>query len=455
MKEKILVVDDERRIRLILRRLLQKRGYEVDAAESGERALELSADSPPDLVLLDLKMPGIGGLETLKALQNRCFPGKVVILTAFGTISSAVEAMRLGAYDYITKPFVNEELMMAVERALDHQRAKRELAEARRRLEESFSIGGIITGNAEMKNLLDVVNRIAPTDTPALIQGESGTGKELFAQAIHQHSPRKNRRFVAINCSALPNTLIESELFGYKKGAFSGAEGSKPGLVEKADGGTLFLDEVAEMGPDAQAKLLRFAQSGEFIPLGGTEMGRVNVRLIAASNRDLEGEVRKGRFRDDLFYRLNVVMLKIPPLRERPEDIPLLIDHFLNKFAPDLGKADYRFAPEALDLLQLYKWPGNVRELENAVRSALVMAIESPVGQESLPATVRVPLPVQFEQDEESTLREVVTSHQEALERKAIVKALSDYDGNRTRTAARLGISRNTLLRKIKRYGIR
>lgn len=457
MKPRILIVDDERKIRLVLKRLLEGRGYEVTQAESGVQALESAGAHPPDLVLLDLRMPGMDGLETLKQLFSGGFKAKVIMMTAFGSITSAVEAMRSGAYDYITKPFSNDELLLGIERALEHERLQRDLSVARRQLEDKYSVKGIVAASREMLDLLGMVKRIAPTDTPALILGESGTGKELIAKAIHQESHRSEQPFLAINCSAVPAGLVESELFGYQRGAFTGADRPKKGLVSQADGGTLFLDEIADLNPEAQAKLLRFAQSGEFIPLGGTKAQKVDVRLIAATNRDLEKAVAEQEFRADLFYRLNVVMLRIPPLRERREDIPLLVEHFLRLFGPQYGKEGYSFSPQAFIALQKYSWPGNIRELENAVKSALVMADHPTMGEELLPPTVRRAEPSLEEIDfaEEISLPAFISEQQEIIEFKAIRRALKETSGNRTHAAKQLGISRNTLLRKMKRYGLR
>ena len=454
MKPHVLVVDDERKIRLILKRLLEGRGYEADLADDGDGALEAVSAQPPDLILLDLKMPGRGGLETLRELRAGGYEGGVIMMTAYGTIASAVEAMRSGAYDYITKPFSNEELLLVVERALEHDRLRRDLSFARRQLEDQYSVRGIVAASRGMLDLLGAVKRIAPTDAPALVVGESGTGKELIAKAIHQESRRRKRPFVAIKCGALPANLVESELFGYRRGAFTGADRTKPGLVAQADGGTLFLDEIAELGPEAQTKLLRFTQSGEFIPLGGTEPKRVDARLLAASNRDLEEAVAEGTFRADLFYRLNVVMLRIPSLRERREDIPLLVEHFLRLHASAYGKESYRFDGEALDALRQHDWPGNVRELENAIKSALVMADSSPMGPQLLPTGLSAPHATIAEIDLSQPLREMLSRQQQALEREAIRQALTKTGGNRTRAAERLGISRVTLLRKLKQYGI-
>jgi DNA-binding NtrC family response regulator len=459
LKARVLIVDDERRIRLVLDKLLKNRGYEVSLADGGESALAMIADEPPDLVLLDLKMSGLSGMETLQRLRESGYGGKVVIMTAYGTIESAVEAMREGAYDYITKPFSNDDLLHSIERALDHERLKRELEMARRQLEGKFSIKGVIAASPAMIALLETVRRIAPTGAPALIVGESGAGKEVVAKAIHQESGLGYSPFVAINCGALPPALMESELFGYKRGAFTGADRSKTGLVAEADGGTLFLDEIAELSAEAQTKLLRFAETGEYIPLGDTRTHRVGVRLLAATNRDLEADVADGRFRADLFYRLNVVMLRVPPLRERPEEIPLFIEHFLKHHGSAIGRKSYRFDREALALLLAYRWPGNVRELENAVRSALLTAGSSPMRPGDLPPNVRRAHAYSGAgvnaQAADCNLQQLLERQQHDLEIEAIKSALKATDGNRSRAARMLSISRNTLLRKIRQYNLR
>ena len=452
MSRKILIVDDEKRIRLIVSRLLESRGYIVVQAEDGNMALEQLAEKP-DLIILDYKMPGLDGMATLKQIKEKGYSGKVIFLTAFGSIPNAVAAMQEGAYDYITKPFANDEFLITIERALKTKELEQELDQARKLLEEKYSVQGIITGNKKMMNLLDMLQRVATGDTHIVISGESGTGKELFAKAVHQQSPRKNKPFVALNCSALPDTLIESELFGYKKGAFSGAERNKPGLVQEADTGTLFLDEIGEMGPEAQAKVLRFAQSGEFIALGDNKPSKVNVRIIAATNRDLSQQVEEGSFRADLFYRLNVVEMKLPPLKERSEDIPLLIKHFINKHGSKHGRENYSFSPRAHQCLMSHAWPGNIRELENVVKGALVLAVDNPMGLDSLPEKLRCP-GLDMVSDKGASVQEKIAQQQEMIEKAAIIKALENNKQNRTHAAEELGISRNTLIRKIKKYGI-
>jgi DNA-binding NtrC family response regulator len=453
MQGRILVVDDERKMRRVLRSVLEREGYAVRDAADGKEALVILAEFDPDLILLDLKMPGMDGMQTLGELQKRGFRGKVVILTAYGTIPSAVQAVHSGAYDFLTKTSDTEEILLTIKRALEQVRLERKLAEAETKLNDRFSIKGIITRNPQMERLLELVMKVAPSDVSVLITGESGTGKELFARAIHQHSGRKDGPFVALNCGAIPENLIESELFGYGRGAFTGAVQSKAGLVRQADGGTLFLDEIGEMGLDAQVKLLRFAQSGEYIPIGEVAPRSVDVRLIAASNANLEQAIGQGRFRSDLYYRLNVVSISIPPLRIRPEDIPLLIDHFILKLGTPMDKADFKFTPEALQVFQLYGWPGNVRELENAVNSALVMTEKSPIGVEYLPVRLRGDA-VTALQGRSGSLPDRITQSREAVERLAIIETLAETGYSMTRTAKRLGISRTTLFRRMRQYQI-
>ena len=456
MNDRILVIDDELKIRMILKRMLESDGYQVRGAGGGQEGLAIVESFEPALILLDLKMPGMDGLEVLQNLGGAGYSGKVIILTAFGSISSAVQAMRAGAYDYITKPFDPEELLIVVERTLRQEKTERELRAAKQRLEEKYSVCGIVTANAEMEKLLETVLKIAPSDVSVMIHGASGTGKELFANAIHQHSFRSDGAFLALNCSAIPETLIESELFGYKAGAFTGASKNKLGLVAQADGGTMFLDEISELSPEVQAKLLRFLESGEFIPLGGSGKQEVDVRIISASNRNLSAEVASGRFREDLFYRLNVVTLSIPPLCDRADDIPLLIDHFLKKHSKEFGKTDFTFSPEALEVLQLYSWPGNVRELENAVKSALVLATESQIGVRDLPITLsNLYLGRELTETSCESLYKIASLHKETAEKSALLRALRQCDWNRTKTAKLLGIGRRTLFRKIKRYRLK
>ena len=454
MKKRVLIVDDEVTIRRVLARVLASKGYDVEVAESGNACLQAATRFEPQIILLDLKMAGMDGLETLDELTGSQFRGKVIMMTAFGTIASAVEAMRRGAFDYVAKPFDNDEIVIVIERALEQMRLEAELIDAKNRLEEKFSVAGVITSNSEMRRLLDVVIQVAPSDAPVLITGESGTGKELFAKAVHQHSRRKTGPFVALNCGALPENLVESELFGYCSGAFTGAARAKPGLVKKADGGTLFLDEIGEISNEIQVKLLRFLQGGEFIPLGDSAARKVDVRIVAASNRELPKAVAEGRFREDLFYRLNVVPINIPPLRDRPEDIVPLVNHFVSKHGSAIGKEEYSFASEVIDAFMLHDWPGNVRELENAVHSALVMVKQSPISLGDLPVSLMGYTTEDAGVEKSGSLKEIIASFTEKIEKKEILAALRESGGNQSQAARRLGINRRTLIRKIRRYNI-
>lgn len=454
MQKRILITDDESSLRLLLSCFLENQGFLVKSTENGKRCLEVAREFTPDLILLDLEMPEMNGLETLKVLKKEGYQGKIIILTAYGSIPSTVEAMRTGAYHYMTKPFANEELLLNVEKALEHDKIEKELDDARQRLEEKYSIDGIITRNQAMEKVLETVKRVARSEISVLITGESGTGKELIANAVHQYSLRKNKAFVPLNCGSLPGNLIESELFGYRKGAFTGADSSKLGLVERAHMGTLFLDEVGEMGMEAQVKLLRFAQSGEYLPLGATKPGKVDARLIAATNQNLDEAIREGRFRQDLFYRLNVVNLVLPPLRERKEDIPLLVNHFLGKYQRKSEGKTFSFSPAAIRMLQQHNWPGNIRELENAVSAAIVLASGSVINADDLAIALPGESMGGSVMREGASLQEIVNAKQRDVERLAIVEALHNSGGNQTRTAKNLGIGRNTLMRKIKKYNI-
>jgi two-component system NtrC family response regulator len=454
MNKQILIIDDELSIRMVLSRFLGRHGYEIALAEDGFNGLEILEEYSPDLILLDLKMPKMDGMETLRRIAGKDIPAKVIIMTAFGTIPGAVKALKEGAFDYITKPFDNDELLIVLEKALQHQRIERELTNARSRLDEKFAFEGIITSNSRMQKLLKMVRKIAPLDTAVLITGESGTGKELFAQAIHQNSGRKDKSFIPINCSTLPGTLIESELFGFKKGAFSGAERDKPGLIEQAHRGTLFLDEIGDMGMDTQSKILRFAQSGEFIPLGSTQHRTVDARIIAATNKDLEHEIAAGSFRSDLYYRLNVVDIHIPPLRERVEDIALLAAHFLRENESAHGRMDVSFNREAVEMMQVYHWPGNVRELENVVNRCLALSDGQTIGAEVLPESLSTYTKILRVEKNSSTMTEQVSTQTAAIEKKNILEALEHSDGNKTRACKELGISRSTLFRRMRKYGI-
>lgn len=454
MQKRILICDDESSLRMLISCYLENQGFSVKSTENGRECLRVAREFSPDMILLDLEMPEMNGLEALKVLKEEGYPGKIIILTAYGSIPSTVEAMKTGAFDYMTKPFANEELLLNIEKALAHDQIEKELDDARIRLEENDKIEGIITQNPKMEKVLETVKRVARSDISVLITGESGTGKELIANAVHQYSLRKNKRFIPLNCGSLPDSLIESELFGYRKGAFTGAEAAKQGLVEKAHTGTLFLDEVGEMGAEAQVKLLRFAQSGEFIPLGSTGPQKVDARLIAATNQNLDVAIKEGKFRQDLFYRLNVVNLVLPPLRARKEDIPLLVNHFVRKQQEKAKDSSRSFSPAAISYLQMHDWPGNIRELENVVNAAMVLAQNSRITPEDLSIALPQGQKLENQVAEGATLQEIVEARQADVEKTTIISALDSCQGNQTKTARKLGIGRNTLMRKMKKYNI-
>jgi DNA-binding NtrC family response regulator len=440
VKPQVLVVDDEPPQLEILRLILGSEGYEVVAAASGRAALAALRRQPFDLVLTDLKMPDLSGIALLEQIQREQPGACVVLMTAHGTIDSAVEAMRKGAFDYLTKPLDRDALLLAVSRAVERTRLVSENRQLREELRGRFRIENLIGAHGSMQEVYRVVHKVARSASTVLIYGESGTGKELVARALHVMSDRRDRPFLGVNVGALPETILEAELFGYEKGSFTGADARKVGLFEQASGSTLFLDEVGDLKLDLQVKLLRVLQEREILRVGGTEAVPIDVRIVAATNRDLEQQVREGRFREDLFYRLNVIPIALPPLRERRTDIPLLVEHFLARHG-EPGRRR-KMTPEALEALVAYGWPGNVRELESVIERTLLLADGDVIALEDLPATVRMRraaepgLPVDVP-DEGLDL--------EALERGLIRRALEKAAGNVTRAARLLGLSRRTL----------
>ena len=442
-KASILVVDDEPAMRLLLSSVLKDEGHDVTAAASGEEALQLIATRHYHLVLTDLKMPGISGLELLEQVK-RDDPGTaVIILTAFGTVEGAVEAMRKGALHYLLKPLANpDELRLTVRRVLEERRVTDEAATLRQATEAVFPFGEIVAGDAKMQAALELGRSVAPTDATVLITGETGTGKELMARAIHHWSPRAEQAFVAVNCAALAETLLESELFGHEKGAFTGAAAQRRGRFELAHGGTLFLDEVGEMSPALQAKLLRVLQERTLERVGGTKTVTVDVRVIAATNRDLRQMMAAKTFREDLYYRFSVFPIVLPPLRERPTDILPLADHLMREVGRRLGKPIQGFTAEATALLQTYGWPGNIRELQNVVERAAILCREDRIG----PTHLNLAPPAAPVSGGSKTLKD--------LEREAILAALDAHGGNRRRAAEQLGIGLRTLYARLKEYGI-
>jgi len=443
-KGSILVVDDEPAMRLLLSSVLKEEGHDVTAAASGEEARQLIAKRHFHLVLTDLKMPGISGLELLKQVK-RDDPGTaVIILTAFGTVEGAVEAMRMGAVHYLLKPLSNpEELRLSVRRVLEEQRVTDEATTLRQATEAVFPFGEIVAGDGKMQAALELGRSVAPTDATVLITGETGTGKELMARAIHHWSRRAEQAFVAVNCAALTESLLESELFGHEKGSFTGALSQRRGRFELAHGGTLFLDEVGEMTHALQSKLLRVLQEGTFERVGGTKTVTVDVRVVAATNRDLQRLVAERVFREDLYYRLSVFPILLPPLRERPADILPLADHVLQQANRRFGKRIVGFADEVPALLQVYAWPGNIRELQNVVERAVILCREERIPSALLHFPVSLPVP---SAGAPKTLMD--------LEREAILAALAAHKGNRRKAADQLGIGLRTLYTRLREYGI-
>jgi DNA-binding NtrC family response regulator len=445
--ERILVVDDEPGIRKALSLLLKKEGYDIITAGNGVDALNIFNNTPVDLVISDLKMVPITGIELLKELKKIDHTIEVIMITAFGTIESAVNAMKEGASDYITKPFNSDELIMRVRSSLEKRKLRKRLIQLEDELTSSSIFFGMVGKSKELKVVFDTISRVALTESTVLITGESGTGKELVARSIHELSNRKRRQLVTVNCAAIPESLLESELFGYEKGAFTGAQNSKRGLFEEADGSTIFLDEIGSAPLSIQAKLLRVLESGEIRKLGSTKSGKVDVRVITATNKNLQDEVKKGNFRDDLLYRLQVVEIHMPPLRERREDIPLLVQHFLNHYRLKLNKNIHEVSPEAMELLMKYDYPGNVRELENIIEQAIVVSRDSVVTLNDLPGSLK-----NGDHSLANTTIDKLTLKE--IEKRVIINKLKNRGNNLNIVARELGISRTTLWRKMKELGL-
>jgi DNA-binding NtrC family response regulator len=447
MPERILVVDDEPNMLDLFKKVLGKEGYQVVASSSGEEAIQQLETERFDLLISDLKMPGLSGLELLKKAKSVSPTLPCIMLTAHGTIDSAVSAMREGAYDYLTKPINIDEITLTVKKALELHRLTREVEHLREKVGFETAMGNIIGRSKPMRDLFRLIRLVADSPTTVLIYGESGTGKELIARAIHQQSPRRDRPFVAIDCGALPETLLESELFGHVRGSFTGAVSNKKGLFEEADGGTLLLDEIGDTTPVFQSKLLRVLQEGEIRPVGSNKTIKVDVRVIAATNKDLKKYVENKSFREDLYYRLAVVPIVIPALRHRREDIPLLADHFIKKNCERNGLEPKQISPKTLKLLIESPWPGNVRELENVIERAVLMSTGPEITSEAL---FMEPL----DEQPDDALPEAIRTATETVEKVKIAEATRKAKGNRSRAAKLLGISRATLYNKLKRYNL-
>jgi two-component system, NtrC family, response regulator PilR len=452
--ERLLVVDDEQSMREWLTIALSQDGYEVETAAGGDEALRVLERIPVDLALVDLRMPGMDGLATLRAMKRVNDAISVIIMTAYATAETAVHALKEGAYDYIIKPFKVDELRHLMRKALDERRLRGENVRLRQEVELRYQFGNLIAKSAQMREIFSTIERLGDSKATVLITGESGTGKELVAKAIHFNSSRKAGPFVTVNCGAIPQELMESELFGHVKGAFTGAMSAKPGLFEAADGGTLLLDEVSELPPHLQVKLLRVLEDPEVRPVGGVKPVRVDVRIVAATNRDLAQALAAGTFRQDLFYRLNVILLHLPPLRERREDLPLLVDHFLQKFAAASGRSPKVVSPEALAVLEGYAWPGNVRELENVIERAVTLEPGPVIGADALPASLRRGATPEVARIELPAHGLDLDGLIEGIERDLLSQALRRAGGVQTRAADLLQTSFRSFRYRLQKYGL-
>ncbi len=450
MKPKLLVVDDEASHRKMIEAVLSDEGYEIKQADDGQVAIDAVENGFFDLILLDIRMRKVGGIEALNRIKE-ISPGiPIIIMTAYASVDTAVDALKAGAYDYLTKPLDIEELKILVQKALRFHQLEKENIYLKERLNDRFDFSNIIGHGPAMKKLFETMALVAPSDATVLIFGESGTGKELIADAIHQNSPRRERPFIKVNCAALPETLLESELFGHEKGSFTGAVARKQGRFQLAHKSSILLDEVAEMAATTQAKILRVLQEREFEPLGSTQTIKVDTRVIAATNKNLEEEIKAGRFREDLYYRLNVVGLEVPPIRERREDISLLTGFFLKRYAERNKRILKGFTPRAIDLLMRYEWPGNVREIENVVERAVIMARGEMITPAEFPEILQ-----QLDPEVKATYVNLSPGRTlKDVEKDMILRTLEETEGNRTHAAKILGISRRTLQLKLKEYGI-
>jgi DNA-binding NtrC family response regulator len=458
---KILVIDDEMIVCESCKRILEEDGYEVETALSGMEAFEKMKEAHFDIVITDLKMPGIDGMEVLKRIRKEYQETVVIMITGFSTVETAIEAMKLGAFDYIPKPFTPDEVSIVVRKAIDQKNLLLENIYLRQELQEKYGFHNVVGKSKKMQEIYRIIAKVAPTDSTVLINGQSGTGKELIARAVHFNSPRREKQFVPVDCAVLSENLLESELFGHVRGSFTGAVTTKAGLFEVADGGTVFLDEVGNISLAIQAKLLRVLQEREFTPVGGTKTKKVDIRLIAATNKDLEKMIKEGTFREDLYYRLNIVPICLPSLKERQEDIPLLAVHFLKKYSEEMGKMTKGFAPEAMERLMRYSWPGNVRELENVIERTVVMMEEEIVRVEHLilpdqheKESLENPVPATSEELKEikKQLREKVV---EDVEKAFLINALERNQWNVTKASEEVGMLRPNFQALMRKYNLR
>ncbi len=456
---RIAIIDDDETVRDVLTSYLTEKGYDVLSSDKGDRGLELLLTERFDAALVDLVMPGIGGMDILKELISRKIRLPVIIITAYGTIQNAVESMKLGAFDYVTKPFNLEEIGIVIERALELSRLERENLLLKKQLRGRYNFSGLIGDSIKMQRVYELIEKVADTDSTILITRESGTGKELVARTIHYNSSRAEGPFVPLNCAAIPRDLLETELFGHEKGAFTGAISTRIGRFELANNGTLFLDEIGELDPSLQVKLLRVIQEREFERVGGVKTIKVDVRIIAATNRNLEEAVAEGKFREDLYWRLNVIPIHLPPLRERREDIPLLVDYFIKKFHRKRKGKALIIPPEVMSVIIKYEWPGNVRELENLIERLSVLVTDETVKIQDLPERFIKKSPAEeygIKPEVPELTGEGLDLNRfiEDIERDIILKALQKADGVRAKAASLLGLNRTTLIEKMKRLGI-
>jgi len=458
---RILVVDDEMIVCESCKRILEEEGYEVDTALSGREAFEKMKENPFDIVITDLKMPGIDGMEVLRTFRKEYADAIIIMITGFSTVETAVEAMKLGAFDYIPKPFTPDEVAIVVKKAIEKKNLMLENIYLRQELQEKYGFHNIVGKSKKMQEIYRIIAKVAVTDSTVLIYGQSGTGKELIARAIHFNSSRREKQFVPVDCAVLSENLLESELFGHVRGSFTGAVTTKPGLFEVADGGTVFLDEVGNISLSIQAKLLRVLQEREFTPVGGTKTKKVDIRLIAATNKDLGRMIKEEVFREDLYYRLNIVPIYLPTLKERQEDIPLLAVHFLKKYAEEMGKTIKGFTPEAMEKMMKYPWPGNIRELENVVERTVVMIDDETVRAEHLilpgqreKETLENQIPTTSEELKEikKQMREKAV---EEIEKAFVLNALERHQWNVTRAAEEVGMLRPNFQALMRKYNLR